>query len=330
MVKNSRNLFTTCLISFLLTFSLVFLGFSMSQGAEKYPTRSVNMIVPYAPASGTDLGSKIMADKIAEFLGQPLISVYKPGGGGSLGAAFAAKAKPDGYTILAGSITPFVVAPVVKKLDYTMDDFILLGIYSKNPFWIAVKSEARWKTLKDFVDEAKKSPGKLTVSTYGKLSAVDFVLELFKKQAGINVVDIPYKSSGEALTALLGGHCDAAFVSAAAGLLDSGSIRILAAAEEKRLEGLPNIPTFKEFGYPIVLDCPYSLAFPKGTPPEMVARVFEAQKKAIEKYSKEIKASLWKVEQWPDFRTPEDSRKRYKDLEILFSKIVKELGVKVE
>jgi tripartite-type tricarboxylate transporter receptor subunit TctC len=271
-----------------------------------------------------------MADKIAEFLGQPLISVYKPGGGGSLGAAFTAKAKPDGYTILAGSITPFVVAPVVKKLDYTMDDFILLGIYSKNPFWIAVKSEARWKTLKDFVDEAKKNPGKLTVSTYGKLSAVDFVLELFKKQAGINVVDIPYKSSGEALTALLGGHCDAAFVSAAAGLLDSGSIRILAAAEEKRLEGLPNIPTFKEFGYPIVLDCPYSLAFPKGTPPEMVARVFEAQKKAIEKYSKEIKASLWKVEQWPDFRTPEDSRKRYKDLEILFSKIVKELGVKVE
>ncbi len=330
MVRNLRKGWSVYLFSLTITFSLVFLGFTMGEAAEMYPTRSINMIVPYAPASGTDLGSKIMADKIAEFLGQPLISVYKPGGGGSLGAAFAAKAKPDGYTILAGSITPFVVAPVVKKLDYTMDDFILMGIYSKNPFWIAVKSDARWKTLKDFVDEAKKTPGKLTVSTYGKLSAVDFVLELFKKQAGINVVDIPYKSSGEALTALLGGHCDAAFVSAAAGLLDSGSIRILAAAEEKRLDGLPNIPTFKESGYPIVLDCPYSLAFPKGTPPEMVARVFEAQKKAIEKYSKEIKASLWKVEQWPDFRTPEDSRKRYKDLEVLFSKIVKELGVKVE
>jgi len=178
MVKNSKKGWKIYSFSLLLTFSLVFLGFSMSQGAEMYPTRSINMIVPYAPASGTDLGSKIMADKIAEFLGQPLISVYKPGGGGSLGAAFAAKAKPDGYTILAGSITPFVVAPVVKKLDYTMDDFILLGIYSKNPFWIAVKSEARWKTLKDFVDEAKKSPGKLTVSTYGKLSAVDFVLRL--------------------------------------------------------------------------------------------------------------------------------------------------------
>ena len=206
MVKNSKKGWKIYSFSLLLTFFLVFFSFSISQAAEVYPTRSINMIVPYAPASGTDLGSKIMADKIAEFLGQPLISVYKPGGGGSLGAAFAAKAKPDGYTILAGSITPFVVAPVVKKLDYTMDDFILMGIYSKNPFWIAVKSDARWKTLKDFVDEAKKTPGKLTVSTYGKLSAVDFVLELFKKQAGINVVDIPYKSSGEALTALLGGH----------------------------------------------------------------------------------------------------------------------------
>ncbi len=255
MVKNLRNGWRVSLFSFVLIGLLVSFSFSLGQAAEKYPTRSINMIVPYAPASGTDLGSKIMADKIAEFLGQPLISVYKPGGGGSLGAAFAAKAKPDGYTILAGSITPYVVSPVVKKLDYTMDDFILMGIYSKNPFWIAVKSEARWKTLKDFVEEAKKSPGKLTVSTYGKLSAVDFVLELFKKQAGINVVDIPYKSSGEALTALLGGHCDAAFVSAAAGLLESGSIRILAAAEERRLEGLPNIPTFKESGYPSILTC---------------------------------------------------------------------------
>lgn len=96
MLKNLRNGQSSCLLSLLVIFLLVIFSFSLSQGAEKYPTRSINMIVPYAPASGTDLGSKIMADKIAEFLGQPLISVYKPGGGGSLGAAFAAKAKPDG------------------------------------------------------------------------------------------------------------------------------------------------------------------------------------------------------------------------------------------
>src|SRR4030066_1172808 len=88
------------------------------EGAEKFPNRPINMIVPYAPGGAADLGSKLGAEKIAEFLGQPFISVYKPGGGGSLGAAFVAKAKPDGYTVLLGSSTPLSISPVVKKMDY--------------------------------------------------------------------------------------------------------------------------------------------------------------------------------------------------------------------
>jgi tripartite-type tricarboxylate transporter receptor subunit TctC len=115
------------------------------------------MIVPYAPASGADLGSKIMADKITEFLGQPIVSVYKPGGGGSLGAAFVAKAKPDGYTVLVGSVSPVVLSPIVKNLDYKLEDFVILGTYSKIPLWLAVKKEARWNTLKEFVEDAKRT-----------------------------------------------------------------------------------------------------------------------------------------------------------------------------
>jgi tripartite-type tricarboxylate transporter receptor subunit TctC len=314
----------------LTTIVLVVFGFSWGHAAEKYPTRPINMIVPFAPASGADLGSKVIADKIAEFLGQPLVSVYKPGGGSTLGVSIASKAKPDGYTTLVATITPLCLIPHIKKLDFSMEDFIFLGNYANNPYWIAVKSDARWKTLKDFVDEAKKSPGKLQVATYGKLTVGDINIELLRKYAGINVVDIPYKSTGEALTALVGGHCDAASVSTAAGLLDSGAIRILAAAEEKRLEVYPDIPTFKEFGYPIVVDCPYSLALPKGTPPEIVSRFIDAQQKAFAKYSKEIKEGLAKVEQWPDFRTPEETRKKFKDIETLFSRVTKELGVKQE
>ncbi len=139
---------------------------SSSGAAEKsYPNRPINMIVSYAPGSGTDLGSKVIADKMTEFLGQPLISIYKPGGGGSLGAAYVAKAKPDGYNILVASSSPIIIAPIVKKLDYKMEDFILTGSYSKNPIWLMVKKDARWKGFNDFMDEVKKTPAGFQTGT---------------------------------------------------------------------------------------------------------------------------------------------------------------------
>ncbi len=325
-----RRWFTTG-IAGLVTLALVILFLTAAcpnaAAADKYPNKPINMIVPYAPASGADLGSKIMADRMAEFLGQPMISVYKPGGGGSLGAAFVAKAKPDGYTVLVGSVSPCVISPIVKQLDYKLDDFIIMGTYSKIPLWLVVKKDARWPTLKEFVAEAKKNPGKFNLGTFGKLTAVDFLLELLNKHAGIKLVNLPYKSSGEALTALLGGHTEASMVSGASGHLEAGLVRILAVAEEKRLDGLPDVPTFKDFGYPIVLDSPYSFCFPKGTPKNIVDTFFGAQKKAYEKYGNEIKTNLRKVEQWVEFRTIEDAQKRYRDANEIYRNVAKELGV---
>lgn len=299
-----------CLCCLSLAIPLFLMNTSPSWAMEKYPSRPINMIVPYAPASGADLGSKVMAERMAEFLGQPMISVYKPGGGGSLGAAFAAKVKPDGYTVLVGSVSPIVISPIVKKMDYKLEDFVIVGTYSKIPLWLAVKTDARWKTLRDLIEDAKKSPGKFTVATFGRLTAVDFLLELLNKYAGTKMVNVPYKSSGEALTAILGGHAEAAMVSGASGHLEAGTVRILAVAEEKRLEGLPDVPTFKDFGYPIVLDSPYSFCFPHGTPKPVVDFFFEAQKKTFERYGQEIKVSLRKVEQWAEFRNMEGRCRR--------------------
>ncbi|HYB20037.1 MAG TPA: tripartite tricarboxylate transporter substrate binding protein [Thermodesulfobacteriota bacterium] len=301
-----------------------------SWAAEKpYPNKPINMIVSYAPASGTDLGSKVMADKMSEFLGQPLISVYKPGGGGSLGAAFVAKARPDGYTVLVGSVTPLVLSPIVKKMDFQLEDFTLLGTYSKIPIWVVVKKDARRKTLKDFIEEVKKTPG-FQVGTYGKLTAADFVLELLNKYAGIKMVNVPFKSSGEAMTTLLGGHVEACILSGAAGHLDAGSARILAAAEEERLDGLPDVPTFKELGYPILMPSLYCFAFQKDTPKQIVDRFQDAQNKAIQKYPKEIKEGLRRVEQWAEFLTPQDTLKKFRDFQILCRKMAQELGVQAK
>jgi tripartite-type tricarboxylate transporter receptor subunit TctC len=323
--KKKTGRVSTCL--FLLFFLTGFIA-SPSWSAEKsYPDRPINMIVPYAPGGAADLGSKVVAEKIAEFLGQPFISVYKPGGGGSLGAAFVAKAKADGYTVLVGSSTPLVLSPIVKKMDYKLDDFIPIGIYGKTPLWLAMKADTRWKALKDFVEEAKKSPGRLMVSSYGKLTAAHFVIEAFSKQANIQLNHVPFKSTPEALTAVLGGHADVACVTGAGGLLESGSVKILAVAAEQRLEGLPDVPTFKESGYPIVLSATYSLSFPKGTPKEIVDKVYHAQKKAFERYPKEIRESLKKVELWVEFLSPEDTIKQWKKEYELIYKIAEELGV---
>ncbi len=316
------------LFPLMLPFLLIGLFFSLSEAAEKpYPIRAIKMIVPYAPGGAADLSSKIVADKISIFLGQPIISLYKPGGGGTLGATFVAKAKPDGYTILNGSSGPLVLSPILKKLDYTLDDFIVTNSQGIAPYWFAVKANARWKTLKEFVEEAKEFPGKLSVSSYGALTPVHFMIELLNKYEKIRLTHVPYKSSGEALFALLGGHADGGMVSGAGGLLESGAIRILAVAEEQRLEGLPDVPTFKELGYPIVLNAIHCLCFPKGTPKEIVDKFCEAQQNAFKKYSQEIKEGLRKVEFWGNFMTPQETLNKYKEQHGLLLKVAQEMGV---
>jgi len=311
-----------------LTFFLVFVTSSLSPAAEKlYPDKPINMIVPYAPGGASDLASKILAEKMAEFLGQPIVSQYKPGGGGSLGAAFVAKAKPDGYTILVGSSTPLVLSPIVKKMDYKWEDFLYMGIYGGTPIWVPVKKDSPWKTLQDLVEAAKKAPGSITVGSYGKLTAADFVIEMLSKQAGIKLTHVPYKSTAEAISAVLGGHAQAAFVTGAGGLLESGSVKVIGVATDQRLEALPDIPTFKELGYPFSLSAWYSLCVPKGTPKEIVDTLVAAQKKAFEKYGKVLKEGMARVEVWAAPHTPQETSARFKKEYELIYKVAEELGV---
>lgn len=314
-------------IGFLLTIGMTAWT---ADGAEKYPSRPINLIVPYAPGGAADLGSKIVADKMAEFLGQPIISQYKPGGGGSLGAALVAKAKPDGYTVLVGSSTPLVLSPIVKKMDYKLEDFIPMGIYGETPIWVVVKKDAPWKTLGEFVAEAKASPGKITVTSYGKLTIADFTIEMLARLAGVQFTHVPYKATPEAITAVLGGHGLAAFTTGAGGLLESGSIRILAAAADQRIEGLPDIPTFKEAGYPFSITSSYTFCVPKGTPKEIVDTLSMAQKKALEKYRKEIQENMAKVEVWARPMTSQETMDKYKKDYGMYYKLAEELGVVVK
>jgi tripartite-type tricarboxylate transporter receptor subunit TctC len=320
-------------LTFFLPFGTLILFTLLLNGPDvwaAYPDRPINMVIAAAPGSGADFSGKIMGDRISKFLGQPLIAVYKPGGSGSLGSSFTAKAKPDGYTVLLGSTTPVALNPAVKKLDYRIEDFIFAGAFAKGLQWLAVKREARWNTLKDLVAEAKKSPNKILVATFGKLVTADVLRLVLNKQAGIHLIDVPFKSSGEEITALLGGHVQAAFISSPGAHLDSGTIRILAIAEKERVDALPNIPTFREAGYPIIISTVYSFCFPKRTPKEVFDRFCDAQQKAIQQYKEEIKTDLKKVEQFATFLSPEETRNAYVDLRETAVKFVKELKIEVK
>ena len=250
MLPKDEKLVSVGTIGFPILFVLLMIGLATEIGlaAPKYPRRPISLIVPYGPGGVSDIASKIVTEKMEPILGQPFISQYKPGGGGSLGAAIAAKAKPDGYTVLVGGATPLILSPIVKKMDYNLDAFVQTGMLGGTPLWVAVKTDSPWKTLKDFVAAAKKAPGKLNASSYGKLSTADFAIEMLNRQAGIKLIHVPYKSTPEALTAVLGGNADVAFVTGTGGLMEGGSVRVLAISGEKRLEGLPDIPTFRDFG----------------------------------------------------------------------------------
>ena len=144
-------------VPLVLSFMTLYVSFGWA-AEEPYPNRPVTIIVPFTAGGMLDLQSKVIGDKLSEILGQPFLRVHKPGGGGALGASFVARAKPDGYTLFPGTSSSLVLTPILKKLDYKLEDFIPLAIYSRVIVFLAVKSDAKWKTLADFVEEAKKIP----------------------------------------------------------------------------------------------------------------------------------------------------------------------------
>jgi len=251
--------------------------------------------------------------------------VHKPGGGGVLAASFVARTKPDGYTLFTGTSSNLVLPPILKTLDYSLKDFIPLGIYCKGAIHLFVKTEAPWRNLQEFVQEAKKS--QLKVSSYGKNSHAEFVIETFSKQAGIKLAHVPYKSCAEAVTALLGGHVDADFCTSAIGQIAAGAVRILAISDYERSKLFPEVKTFKESGYPVALPLLYSLCVHRDTPKKIVDILANGMQEVFKRYGKKIEEELMRVEAIPTFYDSSKSIQEFnQDYEVTL-KIAKDLEV---
>lgn len=309
---------------------IMIIGWAASESwaaEKKYPTRPIQVVVAYNPGS-TDTYLRPFIEKLPEYLGQPLSFVYKPGAGGSIGSSFVAKSRPDGYIIFGCSAGPVIVGPLTKEgLDYTLDSFAPLCNYVRAPVGVAVKAESPIKTIKDLVEAAKASPGKLTYSTAGAFGATHLYMEMFCKEAGIKLTHVPCPGSAPAATALLGGHVDmsCADLGPFKPHVESGAFRLLGIMQKERLKFFPDIPTFSEVGYPVNVHHWYGIIAPKGVPKEVVETIYNASKKAIEQHRGFIEERLKHLGVEISFLGPEEMDKQNKAQREAVRAILKEM-----
>jgi tripartite-type tricarboxylate transporter receptor subunit TctC len=235
----------------LATAALLVAGAAAAQA--EFPTRTVTMLVGFAPGGATDTAARIIAKKLSENLGQTVIVENKAGAGGNIAHQAVATAQPDGYTILLGSVGPLAVAPHLMKLPYDpFKDIAPLTMAVTFPNVLVVHAGVPARTFPEYIALAKAKPGALDFASTGVGSASHLAGELLNQRAGINVVHIPYKGGGPAMTDLLGGRVGAYYStpSTAGPHIEAGKLRALAVTSLKRSSFLPNVPTIAESGYP--------------------------------------------------------------------------------
>jgi tripartite-type tricarboxylate transporter receptor subunit TctC len=233
--------------------AVVAAAISVTAAAQAFPNKPVRLIIAFTPGSSTDIIGRVVAAKLQEIWGQPVVAENRVGAGGSIGSAVVVKATPDGYTLLANSSAHVANPGIYANLPYdTLKDFTNLAPLGGGPNVLITGVDSGWKTLADFLSAAKANPGKLNFSSAGIGSGTHFNLEKLKLMAGIDVVHVPYKGTPEAIGDTIGGRvcCYWAPLNAALPHVGGGKAVALAVSSAKRSSLLPNVPTVAEQGLP--------------------------------------------------------------------------------
>jgi len=269
---------------FLLALSLSFLGLA-AQAAEPYPTRPVTLVVGYPPGGSADSAARLLSERLAPLLGQPVIVDNRPGAAGNLAAELVARAPANGYTLLFGSSSLATNPFVYDKLRYNIrKDFVPVSTVVSLPLLISVTPSLPVTNLKDWVALARSKPGEFSYGTSGNGSLGHLTMEGFKQSQHLNVVHVPYKGSAPMLTGLMGGEIGVTFDATSSGLplAKAGKIRALAVTSSRRLTGAPDVPTVAEAGFPDAKASGwYGVLSPAKTPPEIIDRLNAAIRKAM-------------------------------------------------
>src|SRR5512134_1521603 len=267
--------------------------------AQPYPSKPITMIVPFPPGGVADIVGRPLAAQMEKSLKQPVVVTNRTGAGGAVGMAAAAKAAPDGYTILM-ALSSVSIFPVSDRIQgrapaYEMKDLAPIALITADPTVLIVGADSPWKTLQEFVASAKAYPGQINYSSSGVYGTLHVAMEMFANAAGIQLFHVPYQGGGPAVTALLGGQVEAlaSGPAAAIGQIKGGKMRALASWSTERLKLLPDIPTFKELGYDAEFYIWSGVFAPAGTPAPVIDRLRAAVREAAN--SPEFKGAMEKV-----------------------------------
>ena len=301
--------------------------------ASDYPNRPVTLVVPFPPGGGVDAMARVVAHKLTEAFKQNFVVENRGGGGGTTGTRGVARAAPDGYTLLLGHSGTISINPSLYA-SMNMDprkDFAPIGMVASMPVALLAHPSFPAKTIAEFIELAKKQPGKLNLGTSAVGTGGYMTAELFKSEAGIDVVIIPYKGTAPVMNDLLGGHVPIAFgvLPPALGNLASGNLRAIAVTSKQRFSLLPDVPTFDESGLPGfegVLQ--YGVLAPAGTPKEIIDRLSTELRKLVA--SEDVKKRIQAEGGDPMSSTPAEYAVAIDQDEKRWGALVRKLGLKVE
>lgn len=311
---------------------LVLLGSGMlmpsTSLAAGYPDHTIQLIITNVAGAQMDITGRLLAEELGNILGQKVIAMNKPGAGGVLGTDAALRSKKDGYTLLYGTASAMVYAPVSNPevVHYDpMKDAEPLGLHYFFPQTITVKSDAPWKTLAEFVDYAKKNPGKIRVSTMGVGSQPHFVLEMLQAITGIQLTHVPFEGGESVITAVLGGHVEATCDTLAKvkGHVQGGKMRMLLISN--KMPGYGDIPTITELGYKQSLPGGWFAMYAPAGIPEEVKKILVP---AVEKAVKATKAKIDALGNLCEYKSPAEVKKITEEESKKALEISKKMGLR--
>jgi tripartite-type tricarboxylate transporter receptor subunit TctC len=301
--------------------------------AQDYPNKPVRMVVGFPPGGGTDVVARIITPRYSELLGQPVVIENRPGATGTMAAGQVAKSAPDGYTIMMGHVSVNAIAPAMfSNLTYdVIKDFAPIGLGAAVPHFVTVHPSLKANSLKELIAHIKAHPG-MTFPSAGNGSMPHLAGEIFQSLAGVKLVHVPYKGSGQSMQDLLGGQHLVAFdtMPASSPHVRSGKLRALATSSAARLAPFPDVPTAEEAGlagYQVITW--YGVFAPAGTPPAIVNRLHADLVKAMT--TPDVKAKLEGIgADGTVSRTPEEFAALVRADTARYAKIVKAIGLKID